>query len=110
LRPSSPGIFADRCERARGSCPRPEDLARQVSIWLSFGFGCELVSRDRFFLLSHGRTIWRSRGLYFNHVADTRLRPARVRFSRTCGGTGGVFRMDRANVLNFINSFIAAHP
>ena len=28
----------------------------------------------------------------------------------TCGGTGGVFRMDRANVLNFINSFIAAHP
>ena len=28
----------------------------------------------------------------------------------TCGGTGGVFRMDRANVQNFINSFIAAHP
>jgi hypothetical protein len=28
----------------------------------------------------------------------------------TCGGTGGVFRTDRANVLTFINSFIAAHP
>ena len=28
----------------------------------------------------------------------------------TSGGTGGVFRMDRANVQNFINSFIAAHP
>jgi Trypsin len=28
----------------------------------------------------------------------------------SCGGTGGVFRMDRANVQNFINSFIAAHP
>ena len=28
----------------------------------------------------------------------------------SCGGTGGVFRLDRANVLNFINSFIAAHP
>jgi len=28
----------------------------------------------------------------------------------TCCGTGGVFRMDRANVQNFINSFIAAHP
>jgi len=27
-----------------------------------------------------------------------------------CAGTGGVFRMDRANVLNFINGFIAAHP
>jgi secreted trypsin-like serine protease len=27
-----------------------------------------------------------------------------------CAGTGGVFRMDRANVLSFINSFIAAHP
>jgi secreted trypsin-like serine protease len=26
-----------------------------------------------------------------------------------CGGTGGVFRMDRANVLSFISSFIAAH-
>lgn len=25
------------------------------------------------------------------------------------GDTGGVFRMDRANVLSFINSFIAAH-
>lgn len=28
----------------------------------------------------------------------------------TCGGTGGVFRLDRTNVLSFINSFIAAHP
>jgi secreted trypsin-like serine protease len=28
----------------------------------------------------------------------------------TWGGTGGVFRMDRPNVLNFINSFISAHP
>jgi len=28
----------------------------------------------------------------------------------SCGGTGGVFRLDRANVLSFINSFIAAHP
>jgi len=27
-----------------------------------------------------------------------------------CAGTGGVFRMDRANVLSFVNSFIAAHP
>ena len=27
-----------------------------------------------------------------------------------CAGTGGVFRMDRANVLSFISSFIAAHP
>jgi hypothetical protein len=27
----------------------------------------------------------------------------------TCGGTGGVFRMDRQNVLSFINSFIANH-
>jgi secreted trypsin-like serine protease len=27
----------------------------------------------------------------------------------SCGGTGGVFRMDRGNVLSFINSFIAAH-
>ena len=28
----------------------------------------------------------------------------------TCGGTGGVFRLDRKNVLDFINAFIAAHP
>ena len=28
----------------------------------------------------------------------------------TCGGTGGVFRIDRLNVLNFINAFIAANP
>jgi Trypsin len=27
-----------------------------------------------------------------------------------CAGTGGVFRVDRANVQSFINSFIAAHP
>ena len=28
----------------------------------------------------------------------------------TCAGTGGVFRLDRQNVLDFINGFIAAHP
>jgi secreted trypsin-like serine protease len=28
----------------------------------------------------------------------------------TCGGTGGVFRLDRQNVLDFINNFIATHP
>jgi Trypsin len=28
----------------------------------------------------------------------------------TCGGTGGVFRVDRANVQAFIASFIASHP
>jgi len=28
----------------------------------------------------------------------------------TCGGTGGVFRLDRQNVLDFISGFIAAHP
>jgi secreted trypsin-like serine protease len=28
----------------------------------------------------------------------------------TCGGAGGVFRMDRANGQTFINSFIAGHP
>jgi Trypsin len=27
----------------------------------------------------------------------------------TCGGTGGVFRLDRQNVLDFINNFIATH-
>ena len=27
----------------------------------------------------------------------------------TCGGTGGVFRLDRQNVLSFINDFIATH-
>jgi len=27
-----------------------------------------------------------------------------------CAATGGVFRLDRANVLSFINSFIATHP
>jgi len=27
-----------------------------------------------------------------------------------CAGTGGVFRMDRANVLAFISDFIASHP
>ena len=27
-----------------------------------------------------------------------------------CAGTGGVFRVDRANVLAFINNFIATHP
>ena len=27
-----------------------------------------------------------------------------------CGGTGGVFRMDRQNVQDFINQFIAEHP
>ena len=27
-----------------------------------------------------------------------------------CAGTGGVFRMDRQNVLDFVNGFIAAHP
>jgi secreted trypsin-like serine protease len=26
------------------------------------------------------------------------------------GGTGGVFRMERGNVLSFINGFIATHP
>lgn len=26
--------------------------------------------------------------------------------SNTCGGTGGVFRMDRSNVLDFVNSFL----
>lgn len=28
----------------------------------------------------------------------------------TCGGTGGVFRIDRADVQAFINDFIATHP
>jgi V8-like Glu-specific endopeptidase len=28
----------------------------------------------------------------------------------TCGGTGGVFRLDRADVQAFINNFIADHP
>jgi secreted trypsin-like serine protease len=27
----------------------------------------------------------------------------------TCGGTGGVFRLDRQNVIDFINNFIATH-
>ena len=27
-----------------------------------------------------------------------------------CAGTGGVFRMDRQNVLDFVNGFISAHP
>jgi secreted trypsin-like serine protease len=27
----------------------------------------------------------------------------------TCGGTGGVFRLDRQNVLDFINNFVATH-
>jgi V8-like Glu-specific endopeptidase len=27
-----------------------------------------------------------------------------------CAGTGGVFRMDRQNVLDFVNDFITAHP
>jgi len=26
--------------------------------------------------------------------------------NRPCGGTGGVFRMDRQNVLNFVNSYL----
>ncbi len=28
----------------------------------------------------------------------------------SCGGTGGVFRVDRQNVLDFINNFISSHP
>ena len=28
----------------------------------------------------------------------------------TCGGTGGVFRLDRADVQAFINNFITDHP
>lgn len=28
----------------------------------------------------------------------------------SCGGTGGVFRMDRQNVQDFVNGFITAHP
>jgi secreted trypsin-like serine protease len=27
----------------------------------------------------------------------------------TCGGTGGVFRLDRQNVLDFITNFVATH-
>jgi V8-like Glu-specific endopeptidase len=47
-----------------------------------------------------------------NFLGDSRVVAGVTSFglNGSCGGTGGVFRMDRADVLGFINGFIAAHP
>lgn len=43
-----------------------------------------------------------------NFIEDTNVIAAVTSFGMngTCGGTGGVFRMDRQNVLDFVNSFL----
>ncbi len=47
-----------------------------------------------------------------NFLGDTQVIAGVTSFglNGNCAGTGGVFRVDRRNVLDFINGFIAAHP
>lgn len=47
-----------------------------------------------------------------NFLGDTNVVAGVTSFgiNGNCAGTGGVFRMDRQNVLDFVNGFIAAHP
>lgn len=47
-----------------------------------------------------------------NFLGDSQVVAGVTSFGQNgnCAGTGGVFRMDRQNVLDFVNGFIAAHP
>jgi len=47
-----------------------------------------------------------------NFLGDSRVVAGVTSFglNGSCGGTGGVFRLDRADVQAFINDFIVAHP
>ena len=47
-----------------------------------------------------------------NFLGDTNVVAGVTSFGKNgnCAGTGGVFRMDRQNVQDFVNGFIAAHP